>query len=122
MSGWNNTDDGLLEADLDDDDFVDGFDDGEDEESPELEAGGNHPATDSHDAGVSHAGTVVSSHPHRAGGLVPRKLRRPPGRSRHGGKHRLRAMSQRMERTFPDVTSMLITRRDGSQILFVRKG
>lgn len=118
MSGWKNDDeDGLLEADLDNDDFVEGLDDGEEEDGPELEAGG-------HGAG-SHPGEQAvheSQHHHRAEVLAPRKLRRPPGRSRHGGKHRLRAMSPRMMATFKDVTSMLITRRDGSQILFVRKG
>lgn len=55
----------------------------------------------------------------------PRKLRHPgvrPGRRKAGDRYRLRAMSPRMQQQFPHVDSMLITLRDGSQILFVRKG
>jgi len=110
MSGWNNDDDGLLEGGLDDDDFVDDYDDADD---GALEHGGSSP-----EQPPPNRPEPASGH----NGHAPRRLRMPQRQSRHKQAYRLRAMSPNMMETFPDVSSLLITRKDGSQILFVRKG
>ena len=117
MSGWNNDGDSLLDSGLDDEgDFVEGMYDNEEDESPELEASGGR------GGGQPEMTVARNSLDHVAERARLRPLRMPPSpRSRQGGKHRMRAMSDRMMKTFPDVQSMLITRTDGNQILFVRK-
>lgn len=126
MSGWETDDDGLLESGLDDEgDFVEGL--LEDDEDDGHEANGQP-------AEPVVASAVHDTPPQRPGSTraaIAKLLARSGGgggggggarRGRGGGKYRLRAMSPQMEERFPDVQSMLITRDDGSQILFVRKG
>jgi len=101
---------------LDEDDFVEGIDD-EDEElgvdyhtSPVED---DEPATP---LGHEHKPARPPVRKHR-----PERMRKQ--RVRGGGrKFRIRRMSDRMAARSPGVMSILITKADGSQVLLVRKG
>lgn len=103
---------------LDGDDFVEGIDD-EDEEL----------GVDFHAAPVEDDDAPVEPVSHGRGPLATRTptqaLRKrplPPGMTGKPKKFRIRAMSERMAARSPHVSSILITRTDGSQVLLVKGG
>lgn len=93
---------------LGDDDFAEGTDD----EEAELGVDFHSPAE-----------PVEDTRPRRAlPALMPARQRIPnPRVAQRGQKFRIRVMGAQLQRKFPGVTSILLTRQDGSQVLLVRK-
>lgn len=93
---------------LDEDDFVEGVDDEDDELGVDFH-------------------TPIEDAPEPPPRQLPAPRARPQGRpvgmpSRAPKKFRIRAMSARMAARSNGVVSILVTKADGSQVLLVRKG
>lgn len=95
---------------LGDDDFVEGVDDEADELGVDFHV---TPAYAEPQAPLQDAPARV-----QARAVVARPVRTPNGQNK---RYRIRKMSEKLKARFPNVATMLITRTDGSQVLFVRK-
>lgn len=99
----------------DEDGFVDGMDDEDEELGMDLHTG---VGMDPMHAGRGEPVLALEDMPNE-----PRRARRahnPPAAS-PARRARIRPMSQAMARRFPQVQSMLLTMSDGRQVLFVRQ-
>lgn len=106
MDPWNQ------DGGMDDDDFVDGIDDEDDELGIDYtaRAGGVHPLEDAANAAHAPRSAVQRPAPYRGPALQP--FKQP--------KARIRRMSPQMAARSPGVSSILITKLDGSQVLLVK--
>jgi hypothetical protein len=96
---------------LNDDDYAEGVDD----EEEEL-------AADFHTDPLEDApGPESAPSPQRPRLRLPESAQRPRG-AKASGKYRIRVMGRKLRARFPDVTSILITKAGGAQVLLVRKG
>ncbi len=84
-----------------------------DEDADELAGPPDH----DHDHDHQHATAAEPARLRLPAGGAPARARSAPQR-----RYRIQAMSPRMQRSFKDAESVLITLRGGAQILFVRKG